>query len=395
MHIHDAETYTHLQSRPVNISTGSLVRECREQELAGGEKLMDQKPRSVHGRAAVIAILCMLALPVFLSACIGRDEVELVLDTVDNAIQRMQNESADWQNILRELKEDLPDDIQSTIRNEVSDVASRAIAAAGAAFRCNEEFIREQIISDLYSIRAKLTGQSIPEREPRVCHTIPDFVDAARVPDPDNHLEFDGYNFDESGLTVLHERGSSTTDVSQYLDRPEHYKLTLNLGSSGVQLNYDSRRFILIWNGETLYTIGIEPPPIPEPISHVFRITGWVDVNDDDWGDDQHNTFAVDWGVELTPGYSYYLYQNSWCVDEVRGEMDLSINLDPATGLIYGNGVMRTYEDVSGSCGGNDLDKTHTFNFEVYPFNVWAYSYTLEDAGDYAAFDLTFHNQKQ
>jgi hypothetical protein len=61
---------------------------------------------------------------------------------------------------------------------------------------------------------------------------------------------------------------------------------------------------------------------------------------------------------------------------------------------VFGNGVTRTYEATSGSCGGNDLDKTHTFSFDLNPGKRSVYHEKLEDAGDYAYFDLTFENIK-
>jgi hypothetical protein len=75
--------------------------------------------------------------------------------------------------------------------------------------------------------------------------------------------------------------------------------------------------------------------------------------------------------------------------------MEVRINLDASTGKVFGNGVSRTYEADSGSCGGNDLDRTHTFNFNLNPGDRWVYDAKLEDAGDYADFDLTFHNIRE
>jgi hypothetical protein len=356
----------------------------------------DQKIGRYQDRALMIAAICLSILTVLLFGC-GEieEEVDKALEAVDRAINRLQTESADWRTVLKDLKDDLPYDVQSTIRTEVSNATTRAIAAAGAEFRCNEEFIREQVLNDLYRIRSRITGQSVPPREPRICHTTPTFIDAVLVPDRIDHLEFDGYNLDASGITVLVEVGDTTFDVSGYLDRPEHYKLTLNLGRSGVPLNPYSRRFILLWNDEELYTVGINPEPVPEPVRHTLRVSGIVDVNDDDWGDDDHDTFYVDWSATLTPEQPNTYYANYWCVDEVRGEMEFSANLDAASGKVFGNGVTRTYEDVSGSCGGSDLDKTHTFNFEISPGSYWHYDWKLEDAGDYADFDLTFQNIKE
>jgi hypothetical protein len=366
----------------------------REGEMSGKQKVRMYQ----SSRIAVIATVCLLVLPVFLSGCIEIEPaVDKALEAVDRAINRLEGESADWRTVLKDLKDDLPADVQSTIKHEVSDVTTRAIASTGAEVKCSEEFMREQVLNDLYRIRARLTGETIPSREPRVCHTVPEFLDAALVPDRQDHLSFIGYNLETSGLEVLLQTGDTTFDVSAYLDRPSHYELTVNLGRIGVPLGPFSRRFILMWNDEEIYTVGISPAPVPEPVRHTFRISGIVDVNDDDWGDDDHNTFFVDWSVTLTPEQPnavYRTYREQWCVDEVRGEMEVSISLDASTGKVFGNGVTRTYEATSGSCGGNDLDRTDTFNFELNPGELYFYYEKLEDAGDYADFELTFENIK-
>ena len=198
-----------------------------------------------------------------------------------------------------------------------------------------------------------------------LCHSIPSTVDASLIPDRLNHLEFDGYNLDSTGIQVLLQNGDTETDVSQYLDHPSHYMLTLNLGSNGVRLRRNSNRFILRWNNEDLYTVGITQPPPPEPVLQKLRISGKVDVNDDDYGEDDHETFDVDWSVTLSALRPSWAFREKWCVDEVGVVLEVNIELDRSTRRVFGNGVSKTYEGISGSCGGDDLDKTHTFNFDL------------------------------
>jgi len=63
-------------------------------------------------------------------------------------------------------------------------------------------------------------------------------------------------------VQVFHVVGSSEVNVTTHLDQPTHYHMTLNLGSSGVNLTSNSKRLILRWGGRNISTIAvIQPSP--------------------------------------------------------------------------------------------------------------------------------------
>lgn len=66
-----------------------------------------------------------------------------------------------------------------------------------------------------------------------------------------------GYDFDQTQVKVFLQNGSGEVDVTQFLDQPTHYHMTLNLGGNGVPIGSDSRRILLRWNDRSISSIGI------------------------------------------------------------------------------------------------------------------------------------------
>src|SRR5215471_18274700 len=85
---------------------------------------------------------------------------------LDRALEALESESANWLQVLEETRDNLKDSAQATIRNEVSNALTRAIATDGAQFRRNVDFIRAGARRDLIRIRAGLAQQPILSREP-------------------------------------------------------------------------------------------------------------------------------------------------------------------------------------------------------------------------------------
>lgn len=185
------------------------------------------------------------------------DATTQAVNVIDNAIADLSFESANWREIMEKAINDLPSDIQSTIRTEMSDLLNRAVAATGAEVRCDTDFLRNRLAQGLQNLKAKLLNQEPPPLEPQLCNVIPLAVDMGLSPDRRNKIEFYGYDFDKAKIEVLLENSNGTLDVSNTLDRPTHYHMTLNLGGGGVNLGSNSQRLILRWNDEVISTIGI------------------------------------------------------------------------------------------------------------------------------------------
>lgn len=182
---------------------------------------------------------------------------------LNNAIDALETNSASWQSVLQQTTSQLTKDAQSTVRNEISDLLNRSVAATGTELRCNTDFIGTRVRQALVRIRARLLHETVPPAEPALCHVVPPAVDMALDPARRNKLEFFGYDFDTTPIKVNLVDQTRTVDVSGSLDRPTHYHMTLNLGANGVPLSSASNRMVLEWQSKQISSIAVIQPATP------------------------------------------------------------------------------------------------------------------------------------
>lgn len=193
-----------------------------------------------------------------------------------DAVAQLSSESSNWRQVLEETRDKLVDDAQSTIRNEVSVVLSRAIAASGAEVMCVTDFIRDRAKQELLRILDRLQGRTPSPALPVFCQVVPQSVDAALVPGRLRLLEYYGYDFDRTPISAYLESATGRANVSRYLDFPTHYHMTLNLGTQGVTIGPTSRRFVFAWDGKDQASVAItqSPPPAVRP-TYFISIRTW------------------------------------------------------------------------------------------------------------------------
>lgn len=185
-----------------------------------------------------------------------------VIAALDRGISQLGLASADWQDILNGVISDLPQEVQSTITNEVTNLLNRGIAASGAEVRCNVDFFRNRMRQGLQRIKAKFLGTDLPPLEPQLCSVVPLAIDMSLPANRRNKIEFYGYDFDMTNVQVFQVVGNTEVNVTNKLDQPTHYHMTLNLGGTGVALNANSKRLILRWQNRDISTIAvIQPSP--------------------------------------------------------------------------------------------------------------------------------------
>ena len=234
---------------------------------------------SFHGvktnhRIGKLLLWGMLIAPLLISGCSIGDKIDKATDkvsdiagdtvaTLDNAIDALDRNSSSWQAVLQDTTSKLTKDAQSTVRNEVSDLLNRSVAATGDELRCNMDFIGTRVRQALARIRARLMHQAVPLVEPALCHVVPAAVDMALDPGRRNKLEFFGYDFDTTPIKVTLHDTSRTQDVSAELDRLTHYHMTLNLGANGVPLSKASDKLTLEWQNRPISSIAVIQPATP------------------------------------------------------------------------------------------------------------------------------------
>jgi hypothetical protein len=215
----------------------------------------------------------LLVLIAFIAGCTALSDLDATADVgiertthiLDEGIAGLQNNSADWQKVLRETEGKLVSETQSTIRNEVSDLLYRGIAATSAEVRCDTDFVVNRVRLGLLRIRAELLKEPVPPLEPQLCSVIPLAVDRTLVAQGRlNRLELYGYDLDAGELQVLLQDGDALTDVSDMVNRPTHYHMTLTLGGrTGVPITSSSQRLIIKSSGHELSTISVIQPETP------------------------------------------------------------------------------------------------------------------------------------
>ena len=216
----------------------------------------------------------VILAPIMISGCSIGDKIDKATDKVsdiagdtvaslDGAIDALDRNSSSWQTILQDTTQQLTADAQSTVRNEISDLLNRSVAATGTELRCNTDFIGARVRQALVRIRARLLHQPIPPVEPALCHVVPAAVDMALDASRRNKLEFFGYDFDTTPIKVTLQDKSRTLDVSPNLDRLTHYHMTLNLGANGVPVSSTSNRLTLEWQDRLISSIAVIQPATP------------------------------------------------------------------------------------------------------------------------------------
>lgn len=219
------------------------------------------------------------------------DPVQSVTDqaiaTLDGAIRDLESANADWEEILREAMDEIPDELQSTIAHEIDNTLQRAIAASGAEVACITDMLRDRVKEDLLRIRAELMGEDASSPQPAFCQV--EYVDMAMVNvNRQNTLHIYGYNFDvnEPVDVILVNRVNSPNksdafeevDLGRWLGVDTHYHMMLDLGGDGAPLDKTSQKLLIKWQGELISTVEIVQPQLaacetmewsPEPLSPI------------------------------------------------------------------------------------------------------------------------------
>lgn len=182
---------------------------------------------------------------------------------LDDAIDKLDGNSRDWQSILQDTVAGLTKDFQSSVRSEVSNLLQRSISTASGEFRCDMDFIGNRARYALAQIKASLIGEELPPLPPELCNIVPLAVDRELVPERLNKVEIFGYDLDAKGLKLYHQSGRNMSDITRFVSKPTHYHLVINMGSNGVRLNDKSNRLVAKWNDDFLSDIAIIQPTTP------------------------------------------------------------------------------------------------------------------------------------
>ncbi len=179
---------------------------------------------------------------------------------LDDAIDTLDSNSKQWQQVLRDTQRELVEAGQSTLSNEVSNLLSKSLSDVGIEAKCYTDFMRDRVKDDLKRIRANLTNESITLK-PVFCKPTPssinfDLVEQGRV----NSIEIAGYNLDSANIQVFLDNGQRKYDFTTALAVPSRYLMTLNVGANGVRLTDKSNKIIFKQGQRIISTVNVIQP---------------------------------------------------------------------------------------------------------------------------------------
>lgn len=184
-----------------------------------------------------------------LSGCGAKDIVDEIVQALDDAVYTLDQNSAEYQTILRNLMaqlENIDSDASAILRRDIAGLLERTPAVVGQEFRCNVDFVGDRLRQGLQCAQRNFMltnlysgGRAIPEcvsSRPAVCAVVPSAIDqqlGVRT------VDVYGYDFDLGVSARLTRYDGSSSIVTSYLATPSHYHLTLNVGDNGVRNIYE------------------------------------------------------------------------------------------------------------------------------------------------------------
>lgn len=203
-------------------------------------------------------VLCSLIMA--LQGCGAEDLVQDVIDAIDDAVYTLDQNSAEYQNIINNLLvqlENIDSDLSVIIRSDIQNLLERTPAVIGQEFRCNVDFIvdrlqqslqcskRSFMLSNLYSGTTPIPD--CQQSKPAVCSVVPSSIQQELNPAV---IDIYGYDFDIGITSNLTGNEGDSVEVTNYLSMPTHYHMTLNLGDNGVPniYKYDELEFLYLDN---------------------------------------------------------------------------------------------------------------------------------------------------
>ena len=193
----------------------------------------------------------------------GVDVAQKAVEVIDRGIVDIQADQGNWQLILQRVASDLPQELQSTIRTEATQLAQRSIAAAGVEFRCNVDHLSRRAIQGLQRLKAMVTNAKAtpPSLGPAFCHAIPEVIRLADSPERRATVTLAGYDMDHKDAAgrpcgvVLHTADGRQIPLDENrVGRTTHYQLTLNVAGTDFENLVTAQKAVKLkisWNGKT------------------------------------------------------------------------------------------------------------------------------------------------
>lgn len=176
--------------------------------------------------------------------------IEKLEADLDRGISTIANDNTRWRSTLQELASVIPDEVQSTVRVELQQLANRSIATAGTEIRCNVDFLAHRAIEGLRRVKALLRNRDPEPLPPEVCQVSPATLDMNIERPRRVDVSINGYDMDHVDSEGRPLRFVYVSDAQNRtfpfpegrIGRTHHYLITLNTsGADFDQFSYHNQ----------------------------------------------------------------------------------------------------------------------------------------------------------
>lgn len=243
---------------------------------------MRRGKRKIAAKFTAMALVCSIGF----GGCGLADPLNNIVNQIDSAINAIDVNSTEWQQIVRDLMDQLPE-AENDLIADIDGVLKRGIAAGTVSVIATGDFIARRAQEGLDRIKAQITGQPIPVYPPAFIQVDPNAVRVERVRSgEDKQITLYGYDFDrldpegkELQLFLIRD-GLPEENVTDKFGMTTHYEAVINLGGgvNPIEMELECLALELRWNGEVLSTLPfIQPkPPEPEDIEVSLQTVSYV-----------------------------------------------------------------------------------------------------------------------
>lgn len=213
-------------------------------------------------RRAIVSSIFVVTLSA--ASCLGiTSATNDVVAAIDSAISDLNANSAQFQDILSQLLDELPENTAASTRASIENVVGNATGLAQENFQCALDSVGIRARKLLERIRQEILHQEVgPMPPPLICQITPAVVDLKLDPDTWEEINITGYGFrdvDESGnhldYKMVQTDGTLSSSLSSTgkIATSSYYRMTIDLsGETKVALLYDVNRLAAFWNNEML-----------------------------------------------------------------------------------------------------------------------------------------------
>ncbi len=241
----------------------------------------------MNARSFPLLMLCAISILLMTAGCGVGNAINNAVKMLQEVSLRIADESNDWRTELEraiDLAESLPAEVRTTVKTELNNTLTRAIATTSGELRCDIQFVNDLIRGDIQRIIAKLRKETVQPPDPTVCTVSPEQVDMSLEPNRRSTINYFGYNMpldpQDGAVKVELVQGDSAVDVSQHLNVASEFLMVLDLGGNGVPITFESDAIRLLWKDRRVSSIPIVQPFCEtrttsfKPGNHTFRPQG-------------------------------------------------------------------------------------------------------------------------